>query len=299
MAEVETLNIPVSALDESYGRFRLVHPASEAKVLESLRAFGQILPVVTVKGLEPHRYVLIDGFKRLRACRELGLKSIQMRVLSVGERPAKAAILELNWKAGSIRKLEEALILQSLHREDKLSQVDIALLVRRHKSWVCRRIALVERLSGEVLDHLKLGLIVAGQGRQLTRLPRDNQAKALETIVKHRLCCRETERLVTLLLERPRWEHDSLLHLPLEILDDRSAPRPLKARTESGEASLAREIHRLGQWCKRLYMSLDAADLSPFSPEEQEILRTSSERVEALLRRLRHRSAPVPQIPTP
>lgn len=299
MAEVETLAIPVDALDESYGRFRLVHPASEAKVLESLRAFGQILPLVTVKGFEPHRYELIDGFKRLRACRELGLKTIQVRVLSVGERPAKAAILELNWKAGSIRELEEALIIQSLHREDKLSQVEIALFVRRHKSWVCRRIALVERLCDEVLDHLKLGLIGPGQGRQLIRLPRDNQAKALETIVKHRLCCRETERLVTLLLERPRWAHDSLLHLPLEILDDRSAPRPQMARTESEEASLAREIRGLGQWCEGLSRSLDAAEFSPFSPQEQEILRASSESVEAFLRRLRLRSAPVPQTPTP
>lgn len=299
MAEVETLDIPVNALGESYGRFRMVHPASEAKVLESMRAFGQILPVVAVEGFEPCRYELIDGFKRLRACRELGSKTIQVRVLRVGSRPAKAAILELNWKAGSMRELEEALIIQSLHREDKLSQVDIALLLRRHKSWVCRRIALVERLCDEVLHHLNLGLIGPGQGRQLIRLPRGNQARALETIAKHRLCCRETERLVSLLLERPRWEHDSLLNLPLEVLEDRSAPRPRKARTGPEEASLAREIRGLGQRCEGLSRSLDAAEFSPFSPEEQEILRASSESVEALLRRLRDRCAPIPQTPTP
>ncbi len=227
------------------------------------------------------------------------MKTIQVRVLPIGERPAKAAILELNWKAGSIRELEEALILQSLHREDQLSQVQIALLVRRHKSWVCRRIALVERLSGEVLDHLKLGLIVPGHGRWLARLPRDNQARALETVIRHRLCCTETERLVNLLLERSRSEQDSLLHLPLEILDDRSALRPRKAPTEPDEVSLARQIRNLGQWCRRLSMALDAAEFSPFSSQELEILRTSTQSLEALLGRLRLRAAPAAQPPTP
>ncbi len=52
MAEVETPAVPISALDENYSRFRLAHPAGEAKVLESVRAFGQILPVVAVRGHE-------------------------------------------------------------------------------------------------------------------------------------------------------------------------------------------------------------------------------------------------------
>jgi len=250
MGEEEMVDIPVNAMGESYGRFRMINPASEAKVLESLRAFGQILPVVAVKGLEPHRYELIDGFKRLRACRKLGSKTIRAKVLSLDVRPAKAAILELNWKAGSIREMEEALIIQSLHREDKLSQVDIALLLRRHKSWVCRRIALVERLCDEVLHHLKLGLIGPGQGRQLIRLPRGNQARALETILKHRLCCRETERLVALLLERPRWEHDASCISPSRSwrIDLRPARKgfawspgmPLLSRKSSGWGSGAR-----------------------------------------------------------
>ncbi len=203
MGEEKWTDIPVSAIGESYGRFRLIYPGSEVTVIESMRQFGQILPVVVVKGLEPSCYEMIDGFKRLRASRKLGLKTIQAKVLSLEAPPLKAAILQLNWKARSIREVEEALIVQSLHREDKLSQVEIGLLLRRHKSWVSRRIALVEKLSDEVLSNLKLGLISAGHGRQLTRLPRGNQDRALATILKHRLCCREAEKLVAMLCERP------------------------------------------------------------------------------------------------
>ena len=290
MVEDEMVDIPVNAMGEIYGRFRLIHPGSEASVLESMRQFGQILPVVVVRGVEPHRYELIDGFKRLRACRKLGLKTIRARVLSLGVRPVKAAILQLNWKARSIREMEEAMIVQSLHREDNLSQVEIALLLGRHKSWVCRRICLMEKLCDEVLSHLKLGLISPGHGRQLTRLPRGNQQPALSTIIKHRLCCRETEKLVALLLERPRWEHAGVLHLPLEILNDRSAPRPSRERKAAhpGEPSFAQRFRDLEESCHCLVLALDARDLDPLSPQQREILLTTTESVQKVLDRMRN-----------
>jgi ParB/RepB/Spo0J family partition protein len=290
MVEDEMVDIPVNAMGEIYGRFRLIHPGSETSVLESMRQFGQILPVVVVRGVEPHRYELIDGFKRLRACRKLGLKTIRARVLSLGVRPVKAAILQLNWKARSIREMEEAMIVQSLHREDNLSQVEIALLLGRHKSWVCRRICLMEKLCDEVLSHLKLGLISPGHGRQLTRLPRGNPEPALSTIIKHRLCCRETEKLVALLLERPRWEHAGVLHLPLEILNDRSAPRPSRERKAAhpGEPSFAQRFRDLEESCHCLVLALDARDLDPLSPQQREILLTTTESVQKVLDRMRN-----------
>jgi ParB/RepB/Spo0J family partition protein len=298
MAQVEMVDIPVNAMGESYGRFRLIHPSSEASMLESMRQFGQLLPVVVVEGGEPRRYELIDGFKRLRACRKLGSKSLQATVLTLGERPVKAAILQLNWKARSIREMEEAMIVQSLHREDTLSQVEIALLLGRHKSWVCRRISLVEKLADEVLSHLKLALITPGHGRELTRLPRGNQEKALETIIKHRLCCRETGKLVALLLERPKWEHESILHLPLEILDHRSPPRS-RSEPKAGEASFEQELRHLKNLCNSVTITLDVCDMGGLSPQERQAVVASSESVANVLRRLESLRAPRGEIPTP
>lgn len=182
------------------------------------------------------------------------------------------------------------MIVQSLHREDNLSQVEIALLLGRHKSWVCRRICLMEKLCDEVLSHLKLGLISPGHGRQLTRLPRGNQQPTLSTIIKHRLCCRETEKLVALLLERPRWAHAGVLHLPLEILNDRSAPRPSRERKAAhpGEPSFAQRFRDLEESCRRLVHALDARDLDPLSPQQREILLTTTESVQKVLDRMRN-----------
>jgi hypothetical protein len=60
---------------------------------------------------------------------------------------AKAAIYGLNRAGGRTRELEEAWIIQALVREDGMSQVEVAELLGRHKSWVCRRLALIERLG--------------------------------------------------------------------------------------------------------------------------------------------------------
>jgi hypothetical protein len=118
------------------------------------------------------------------------------------------------------------MIVHSLYREDKLTQVEIATLLGRHKSWVSRRISLIERLSDEVQGDIRLGLVSVSIGRELARLPRGNQAGALSCITKHSLTYRETVELISMLFESPRWDQEKILRLPLDILEKRQAPRP-------------------------------------------------------------------------
>jgi hypothetical protein len=92
----------------------------------------------------------------------------------------------------------------ALCREDHLSQIEIAALLNRHKSFVCRRLKLVEKLSDELLEHLKLGLINITIGRELSRVP----------------------ALVRLLLKEPGWNHELILSFPESILSERQPPRP-------------------------------------------------------------------------
>ena len=106
--------------------------------------YGQMSPVVVCR--REGRYELIDGFKRLGAARSLAeMKQLSARVMEADDRAAKAAIYGLNRAGGRTRELEEAWIVQALVREDGLSQVEVAELLGRHKSWVCRRLALIER----------------------------------------------------------------------------------------------------------------------------------------------------------
>lgn len=268
-AQGQIVDLLVCQVNDSFSRLRLVHPPSEAAMEESIKRYGQLLPVVV--GKDGDRYEILDGFKRLRACRRLGIQTIKASVLYGSARVLKAAMLEANWRPRTITQIEEAMVLQSLFREDGLTQVEIATLLGRHKSWVCRRIGVVDRLCQEVLNHLRLGLISMSHGRHLSQLPRCNQESALSCILKHHLSCRETEKLVALLMERPRWEHDAILRLPLDILDERTPPRPGRNTVEQ-DSPFYTSLCKVEQACVALVEQFAGQDPSFLLKQEQQKL---------------------------
>jgi ParB/RepB/Spo0J family partition protein len=215
--------LAISEIGERYGVYRIVSPRADAAMVKSIRKYGQISPVVCVKGKDG--YELIDGFKRLRACRSLDQTTLRVKTMEVSGRVCKAAILQLNWSGKSINEMEEALVVQSLYREDGLTQVEIATLLGRDKSWVSRRISLIERLSEEVQEDIRLGLISVITGRELAKLPRGNQKEAVDALLKRRYTTREAAKLIGYLLSRPRWEYSAILANPWEIVEPRQ-PRP-------------------------------------------------------------------------
>jgi len=200
--EPGVIDLKTDQIRERYQPLRLVHPRAERKMLSSMRRYGQLTPVVVGRDADGG-YEMVDGFKRLRASRALKRPELKAAVLQTGSRGLKAAIVELNRVGGSLGPLEEALIVQSLYREDMMQQSEIGQLLGRHKSWVCRRISLVEGLSEEVIENLRLGLIGLTLGRELGRLPRGNQSAALATVLKYKMTTRETQHLVTLLKSGP------------------------------------------------------------------------------------------------
>jgi ParB/RepB/Spo0J family partition protein len=228
----QIVETPIETLDIGWERFRLVRPREYATMRDSIKQYGQISPATVGRAMAvPQCYELIDGFKRYRACMELGIATMKIQVLGGSIHALKAAIVNLNRGQGTLHAFEEALVVRSLHRDDLLTQQQIATLLGRHKSWACRRIALSERLCEEAIEHIRLGLIGFATSRELWRLPRGNQPEALACILKHRLNSRETAQLVSRLMQSPRWEHENILHMPLDILDTRRPPRPPDAPT--------------------------------------------------------------------
>jgi len=195
----EVRPLPLERLDERLRRYRLTQPQLEKSMAQSLERYGQVSPVVVC--LHEGDYVLIDGFKRLRAARRLkGMPHLKARRLDVDEQGAKAAIYNLNRLGQRPLELEESWIVHALVREDGLSQVEAAQLLGRHKSWVNRRLAMIERLCDEAREELRLGLLSPAIARQLTRLPVGNQADALHTSREASLTSTELSGVVDLLL---------------------------------------------------------------------------------------------------
>jgi ParB-like chromosome segregation protein Spo0J len=214
----DLLHLKREEIGESYGRYRLYVPEAERAMARSLERYGQLSPIVVCRRQE--RYELIDGFKRIGAARSLmGIEHLSARLMEADERTVKAAIYGLNRAGGRTRELEEAWIIHALVREDGMSQVEVAELLGRHKSWVCRRLALIERLGSKARDDLRVGLLSSTSARQMVRLPQGNQAEVLDVVRREALSGAELNGLVDLWLGcSDRSQQQYILAHPREAL---------------------------------------------------------------------------------
>jgi hypothetical protein len=143
------------------------------------------------------------------------------------ERTVKAALYGLNHVGRHLQELEEAWLVQALVREDGLTQAEAAELLGRHKSWACRRLALLEKLAAEVRADLELGLVSPSLARQLLRLPAGNQAAVLQTARRDGLTATEVQGVVELYLAAAgQAQQEYLLAQPREALR-RAQAQPL------------------------------------------------------------------------
>jgi ParB-like chromosome segregation protein Spo0J len=188
---------PVAELGLRYRRYRLADEAGERDMVQSLRRHGQITPLVVCRREETLE--VLDGFKRVAGAVALGLVQLRCQVLAADERQAKVALLTLHGAGKRLVELEEAWLVQALVRDDGLAQVEVAELLGRHKSWVCRRLALLEKLVEEVRQDLRLGLVSARTARELVSLPAGKQSRVLRLLQAEGLSSVEVRGVVGLL----------------------------------------------------------------------------------------------------
>jgi ParB-like chromosome segregation protein Spo0J len=244
---LEVRAVPLGQLGERYRRYRLADASAERAMAQSLERWGQLAPVVAcVRG---EQWEVIDGFKRLAAARLLRWPTLLVRRLATDdERTVKAAVYGLNRVGQHLQELEEAWLVQALVREDGLSQVEVAELLGRHKSWVCRRLALLEKLSAGVRADLEVGLVAPSLARQLVRLPVGNQADVLAVARREALAAVEVQGLVDLWLAAAGpGQREYLLAQPRRALQAAQA-RPLwqyDPRLSGQGNRTARHLHRL------------------------------------------------------
>jgi ParB-like chromosome segregation protein Spo0J len=239
-ANAEARPLPVAELGVRYRRYRLADPAAEAAMARSLGSYGQLAAVTAC--WREGRAELLDGFKRHAAAGQIAWPTLSVRVLEIDERSAKGAIFGLNSVGRQPNELEEAWIVQALVREDGLSQVEAAELLGRHKSWVCRRLALLERLAAEAQAELRLGLLSPGLARQLTRLPTGNQAAVLSAARRDALTVGEVQGVVDLLRGASLEQEAYVLEAPRAALRQQEGVPVRDPRLSPAGNRLARQL---------------------------------------------------------
>jgi ParB/RepB/Spo0J family partition protein len=196
----EVRQLAIDQFDQRYAALRL-QASAEARqaMIQSLRRYGQISPLVVWPNDDA--WVLVDGFKRVEAAKQVpGLDTLNARLIDADPKTAKAAIYGLNRLSDRVHLLEEAWIVCSLVREDRMTQREVAQLLGHDKSWISRRLALVEKLCSAAQDDLSLGLLNPSVARELGRLPVGNQEELLIAIRRDGLSTTEVGHVVDLLI---------------------------------------------------------------------------------------------------
>jgi len=212
--------IPLSEFDLSLSVMRIMNMDRILQVEKSMREHGQLQAVVArvyAGGIQ-----LIDGFKRLYAAEDLMMETLQCHLLEIELSQAKVLLLSYNRPHQSMEVWEEAMVLKDLLETHDLDQRRLAKLTGYSRSWVSRRLSLIDKINEEVSTEIKMGTLTSSHARALIKLPRGNQGEVARVITSYRLTSRQSEALAEAFLKAKDedGQRDILAH-PEKVIERR------------------------------------------------------------------------------
>lgn len=192
-------DIPLSKFDLSLSGMRIMNMTRILQVEKSMRLHGQLQPVVAREyegGCQ-----IIDGLKRFYAAENLMMETLQCRILKIDLSQAKVLLLSYNRPHQSMEAWEEAMVLHDLQKTHSLDQRSLARLTGYSRSWVSRRLSLIEKMDEGVSSDIMMGVLTSSHARAIIKLPRGNQREVARAITNYRLTSRQSDTLVDAFLE--------------------------------------------------------------------------------------------------
>jgi ParB-like chromosome segregation protein Spo0J len=169
------VDLELHQLTLRFERLRKRRPREERALLVSLSDIGQQLPVVVIQ--EAPSFILIDGYKRVRALKRLARDTVRATCWQVAE--AEALLLERGLRRGSEDALDQAWLLAELQERCQWSLEELARRFEHSKSWVSGRLALLQALPTSIQEQIRAGSISAHAAmKYLVPLARVNAAAA-------------------------------------------------------------------------------------------------------------------------
>lgn len=168
---------------------------------KSILENGLIQPI-TVRRSGRDTYELISGERRLRSCKDIGLKEIPSYIIKVETKEAMLALsLIENIQREKLNPIEIANAYKKLMEECNLSQEEIAERVGKDRTTITNTIRLL-KLPLKIQNHLIKDEISMGHARALINVPNEFvQLEICEKIISHSLSVRKVEALVRKYLE--------------------------------------------------------------------------------------------------
>ncbi len=212
-----------------------------AELAASIRAQGVMQPIV-VRPRPVGGYEIVAGERRWRAAQLAGLTTIPTVIKTVSDEHAVAMALIENIQREDLNPLEEAVALQRLQDEFRLTQQQVADAVGKSRVTVTNLLRLLQ-LSSAVREMLSRGELEMGHARALLSLPPGDQETVALQVVVRGLSVRQTEAMVRDVLQpqakkakkRTQTSKDAdLRRLEMDLSERVGAPVTIDADSRGG-----------------------------------------------------------------
>lgn len=245
------MEIELHQLELRYEALRRQDRRRERSLLASLSETGQQVPVVVVEG-EADRYVLVDGYKRVRALRRLHRDTVAAVIWQLSE-PEALLLARLMRAAEGDSALEQGWLLRELHVRFGLSAGELARRFDKSQSWVSRRLALVRELPAFIQEMVRRGELSAHAAmKHLVPMARA-KIKGLQELARllaaHGLSSREVGTLCAAWAAGTPESRELLLRDPMLVLRAEQELRRPKERAPADR--LLSDIQAIGAISRR------------------------------------------------
>lgn len=243
------MNLEFHQLDLRFEHLRVRRPERERRLLASLAAAGQQIPIVVVAVRDQvDRYLVIDGYKRVAALKQLGRDTVAATVWPMTE--AEALVLEQSMRTSEgDSALEQGWLLAELEHRFGYSLDELARQFDRSISWVSRRLALVELLPDSVQQQIRLGKIPPHVAMKflvpVARANVEHCERMATAIASHKFSSREAGELYAAWRDTSPQMRNRILEEPALFLKARRTIHKQEPETESAAAILLRDLEML------------------------------------------------------
>ena len=172
-----------------------------SELKDSIKNSGLLQPI-TVRKISNGKYEIVAGERRYRACRELGMESIPVIEMNVGDaRGYELSVLE-NIQRENLNPIEEAESYLMLMEVYGYTQEKLSEKLGKTRSSVSNKMRIL-KLPASVKEMVKKGEISYGHARTLLSLADEKKIEeAVKEIINKGYSVRETERRVKVLINK-------------------------------------------------------------------------------------------------
>lgn len=272
------MDLEINQLELRYEKLRRRNARKERQLVASLADKGQLMPVVVVRAGQAGTYILVDGYKRVRALKSMRADLVDATTWELDE--VDAVMLERLMRTSEPDgALEQGWLLEELNERFELSLHELARRFDKSQSWVSRRIGLVRALPKEVQERVQSGELPAHAAMKflvpMARAKRADCVRLVEALAGSHPSTREVEALYAAWVSGNKQTRELVVTQPSLVLraheqvqNDRAAPQKTPGR------KLVDDFNILVGVSRRARARLAQGELAHLLPtEEQEAQR--------------------------